>query len=145
MNEEAKTPAPMKVDDLVEKYIKLRDKRSRLKAQFQQEDAPLSELQDKIEALLLAKFDEIGIESSRTAAGTAYVETRTSAGLADWDAFKSFLDQQESPFDYVERRVSKAAVDAYRKATDGDLPPGINWTATRVVNVRRPRAQHNHE
>lgn len=125
----------MNLQEIVEKYIKVRDKRSLLKAERDRELAKFDELQDKLEALLLAKFQELGVESIRTEAGTAYASLRTSVSAADPDAFFTFIRETES-FDLLERRPSKTAIEQYREST-GELPPGINWSQTRVVNFRK--------
>lgn len=126
----------MKMDDLVETYIKIREKKSKLKAEYDAKVGKFDEVQDKIEGLLLQRFGELGVDSVKTASGTAYTSVRCSASLADWDVFREFLSQQEDPFMYVERRVSKAAVEQY-KAANEDLPPGVNWSEMRTVNFRR--------
>ena len=131
---QAATAQPMKLDDLVKTYISVRTKKSQLKKQYDQQVARYDELQEKIEALLLIKFKELGVESIRTEQGTAYTQVRTSASVADWDTFFGFVKEHDA-FDMIERRVSKAAVEQYR-ATAGDLPPGLNWSETRVVNFR---------
>ena len=126
----------MKMDDLVQRYIQLREKKSQLKAEYEASLAKYDQVQDKIEALLLARFGEMGVNSIKTANGTAYTSTRASVSLADWDVFRAFCEKQEDPYAFVERRVSKAAVEQY-KAANEDLPPGVNWSETRVVNFRR--------
>lgn len=135
----ATAPQPTKptigMDELVKKFIQLRDKKSQLKAEYEATVAPLTELQDKIEALLLQRFQEMGVESIRTPEGTAYTTVHTSATVADWDAFLAFVKSHDS-FEMIERRVSKAAVEQY-KAAHSDLPPGLNWAETRSVNFRR--------
>ena len=90
---------------------------------------------DKIEAALLAEFTESGIESLRTKAGTAYKQTRTSAGVADWEAVLRFIQDNEL-WHMLEKRVSKSAVEQFKDA-NGDLPPGLNWREEVVINVRR--------
>ncbi len=126
----------MKIDELVEKYIKIRDKLSKLKAEYEAEAAKYKAVQEKIEALMLRQFNELGVDSMKTASGTAYVSIQTRASIADWDSFRQFLDTQEDPYMYVERRVSKAAVEQYKAAHD-DLPPGVSWSETRGINFRR--------
>jgi hypothetical protein len=126
----------MNMEELVQTYIKIREKKSQLKTDYELEAAKFSQVQDKIEALLLHKFEEMGVDSVKTPAGTAYSSVRSNASLADWDSFRAFCAQQEDPYEYIERRVSKTAVEQYRAAHD-DLPPGINWSETRVVNFRR--------
>lgn len=130
------TAVMMKMDDLVQTYIKIREKKSQLKAEYEAGIAKYDAVQDKIEALLLQRFGEMGVDSVKTAAGTAYTSVRSSATVADWEAFREFLDHQEDPYVFVERRVSKVAVEQY-KAANEDLPPGVNWSETRTVNFRR--------
>lgn len=126
----------LSAENLVAQYIKLRDKKARMKADYEAAAAEVTEVQNKIEALILHRMTEMGADSIKTPAGTAYVTVRTAANLADWDAYQSFLTKQEDPFMYVERRVSKSAIEHYREA-HGELPPGLNWSETRVVNFRR--------
>lgn len=127
----------MKMDELVRTYIQVREKKSQLKAAYEEKAGELTTLQDKIEALLLIKFGELGVESIKTDEGTAYTSVQTRASVADWDTFWDFVKKHEA-FDMVERRVSKAAVEQYKSAND-DLPPGLNWSETRVVNFRRSK------
>ena len=60
---------------------------------------------------------------------------RTSATVADWDAYLAFVQTNER-WDMLEKRCAKLAVEQYRAAND-DLPPGINWKSAVTVNVRR--------
>jgi hypothetical protein len=126
----------MKMDDLVLKYIQTREKKSKIKATYDADKAKYDTLQDKIEALLLIRFKELGIDSVKTEFGTAYSSTQTSATLADWDAFRTFCQNQADPFQYLDRKANKTAVEQYRSSND-ELPPGINWSETRTVNFRR--------
>lgn len=124
------------VEEYVRKYIQLRDKKAEIKAAYERQIAPIDEVMGKVEALLLDKLNELGAESMRTPAGTAYVGISTSVGLADYKVYEDFCAQQPDPFVFFERRVSKAAVEQY-KADHGELPPGLNWTETRTVKIRR--------
>lgn len=125
----------MKIDEMVSTYIRVREKKSQLKAKYDADKAKYDELQNKIEALLLIKFGELGVDSVKTDKGTAYTAKQTSASVADWDTFFGFV-QAHNAFEMLERRVSKTAVEQYRSAND-DLPPGVNWSETRVVNFRK--------
>lgn len=127
---------PPLIAALVEGYIKLRDKKAEIKARHDAELAPVNEMLDRIEAKLLVQMQQQGVESYKTGAGTAYTQTRTSVSAADWDLYKAFCLEQPDPFLFVDRRVSKAAVDEY-VAHHNDLPPGLNYRSEIVVNVRR--------
>lgn len=126
----------MKMDELVATYIKIRDKKSRLKAEYDAAKAKYDEVQTRIENELLRQFNEMGIDSIKTPAGTAYASVATSVSIENWDAFKAFVAQQDDPFMFIERRASKEAVEQFRAAND-DLPPGVKWNATKTVNFRR--------
>lgn len=57
------------VEKLTKAYIKIRDKRSELSANFKEEDGKLAEKQDKIKRALLDYCKEQGVDSVRTPAG----------------------------------------------------------------------------
>lgn len=77
----------MKLDELVANYIKLRDKKSQLKKQYDEKVAKVDAVMDKMEAIILKTFQDSGIDSARTDAGTAYISTRTSASVASRRSF----------------------------------------------------------
>lgn len=125
----------MKMSDLVQKYIELRDKKSQLKAEYDMRASKLDEVMQKIEVKLLEVFEQTGMDSVKTEFGTAYTSTRTSASIADREAFMEYVKSHDE-WPLLEVRASKAAVEQYKAAND-DLPPGINWREERVVNIRR--------
>lgn len=129
--------ADMKVDELVDKYIKLRDKKASIKAEYEAKVEEYDKMLDGLESLLLNTFNETGMDSVKTASGTAYVSTRSSASVADWEAYFNGYVLPNEAWEMLERRANKTAIEQYKSANN-ELPPGINWTETRVINVRRP-------
>ena len=125
----------MQINELVGKYVELRDKKSEFKKEYESKVAKIDEVLDKIEVTLLKTFQESGVDSLSTPSGTAYVSSRTSATVADWDQFSKFVIEGGN-FDFLEKRCSKEAVIQY-KAAHNDLPPGITWSESRSVNIRR--------
>ena len=127
----------MKLDELVANYIKLRDKKSQLKKQYDEKVAKVDAVMDKMEAIILKTFQDSGIDSARTDAGTAYISTRTSATVGSREEFLSWvLQDPEERSIFLENRVSKVAVEQFKAAND-DLPPGINFRSEITVGVRR--------
>jgi hypothetical protein len=123
---------------LVQFYIALRDRRAKRKAAYESDDAEDKRKQDKIDAEFLARFNARGIDTvSVRGIGTAYRTTRTSCPVADNDAFFSWV---AGDFDerrvFLEARANKTAVKQYIEE-HGDLPPGVNWSATQAVNFNR--------
>jgi len=125
----------MKLSELVGLYVELRDKKTQLKGEFDAKVATIDAKLDKIEGALLKTFDSAGMNSFSSDNGTAYSSTRTSASVADKDIFMSHV-KATGEWHLLETRVSKLAVEQV-KAETGMVPPGVNWSETRVVNVRR--------
>ena len=123
------------IDQIVEKYIELRDKKAQFKAEYEAKVAEIEAGLDRIERHLLQKMQEQGLKSLPTSAGTAYIQHRTAATVADWDLLLGFIRENQS-WTMLEKRVSKSAVEEFRAAND-ELPPGINWNESIVVNVKR--------
>lgn len=127
------TAIPLNV--LVEKYIAARDRKAELKRQYDEKVAAIDAALATAEGAILAQFTAAGVESVRTAAGTAYTQLRTSCSVADWDPFLDFVRTNET-WHMLERRAAKKSVEAYRDEHH-QLPPGLNWAEERVVNIRR--------
>jgi type I site-specific restriction endonuclease len=125
----------MKISELVAKYIELRDKKAEYKNEYESKVAKLDEVLDKIESALLKTFETTGMDSVKTEHGTAYTTERSTASVADKDAFMAHIKAHED-WQLMEIRASKTAVQQY-KDEHQDLPPGINWRSERVVNIRR--------
>ena len=127
----------MKLDELVANYIKLRDKKSQLKKQYDEKVAKVDAVMDRMEAIILKTFQDSGIDSARTDAGTAYISTRTSATVGSREEFLSWvLQDPDERSIFLENGVSKVAVEQFKAAND-DLPPGINFRSEVTVGVRR--------
>lgn len=123
------------MDELVEKYIKLRDKKAEIKAAYEARVSQIDDFMEKIENAILKKLNEDGADSFGTPAGTAFKSTVTSATVADWDAFLEYVKGNEM-WSMLDRRCNKTAVVEFRNAND-DLPPGVNWREETVVRIRR--------
>ncbi len=124
----------MKLDELVQKYVQLREKKALLRKQHETELEPIEKAMGLIEAAVLKHFSETGQESAKTAFGTPYMLRRTSATVADWDALLGYI-RDNGAWELLERRVSKEAVQQY-KAANEELPPGVNWSEAIALGVR---------
>ena len=120
---------------LVDKYIKIRDKKSQLQKARDAEIAKYTDALDEIERLLLAECNEMGVESLRTSAGTAYKTVKHSVTVADKDAFRNFIKNEDAWY-FADLRANAPAVRAYLDEND-HLPPGVNMSSWAAVNVKR--------
>lgn len=126
----------MKLSEAVTLYIQLRDKKAQMKSEFEASVAPITEKMEKLEAKLLDVFNKTGMDSVRTEYGTAYTAVRTTASVADREAFMDFVKANEE-WSLLEVRASKTAIEQFRDSNDNELPPGVNIRSERVVNIRR--------
>lgn len=126
----------MSIDIIVERYVRLRDRKAELKKAYEKSVEDIDLGLTKLENYLLKQMQEQGAESIRTGSGTAYLSKKTSATVSDRDAFKDFLAGQDDPFVFIDLKANKSAVEEYSKEHQ-DVPPGINWTVINAVNVRR--------
>lgn len=127
--------AEYKIDDIIGKYVELRDKKSAAKAKY---DAYVKNIDDKLhrlEAYLLKQIDAQGVESFKSAHGTAYTQEVTRCSGSDWPAIWAYIKEHDR-FDLLEKRISSKTAKEIQETT-GDYPPGINVFTERKVVVRR--------
>lgn len=123
-----------KIDAVVQKYLQIRQKKAEMDKEHKQRIKRLTDAMSKLEAMLLEQFDEMGVESVRTKNGTPYTQLRESVNVGSRDDFLNFVRENDA-WDMLESRVSKAAAIEY-KNEHGELPPGLNYRAERVINVK---------
>lgn len=125
----------MKVDVLIAKYVELREKKARMDEEHKQRLAPINKAMDTLEAYILKNFQESGVESARTDAGTAYISEKSSTTVADKEAFLNFVKQSEA-WHLLDVRALKTAVEEYLTVNQ-TLPAGVNISRVIGINVRK--------
>lgn len=126
---------PVSIEELVNQYVRLRDK---IKEAEDAHKAKLKDAKDHLEKLnntLLERLNQLGGESVKTSSGTVYRTTKRSASIADGDTFRQFVINNEA-FDLVDWKANANAVDDFIKEQTAP-PPGVNFTLTYTVGVRR--------
>ena len=126
----------MTVDQVIEAYLKYRNKKEALEAEIKDQVKELKDKMAKLEAWIKTKADAEGVTSFKTAHGTAFVTTNDYANVADWDAVLSFVKENDA-YDMLEKRVSKNAVRGYIDEHK-TVPSGVNYGTRIDVNVRKP-------
>jgi phage host-nuclease inhibitor protein Gam len=125
----------MKLDEAIAMYIKLRDKKAEIRAEYNSKVEKLDQNMKKIEASVLKAFHASGQTKAGTSAGTVFIKNRVSDKVVDREAFLEFVKENDH-FEFIESRISKAALDEYVEET-GDLPPGVTRSVEQTINVRR--------
>lgn len=123
-------------DKLVRAYIKMRDKRSEIKAAYEAEDNDIKEQMEMVESNLLEICKTTGAESIKTAHGTAIRSMSTRYWTGDWGSMHKFIRDHDA-LDLVERRISQLSMKNFLRENPDLLPPGLNVDNKYTVTVRR--------
>lgn len=154
------------VDQVVSKYVELRDRKAEIEAKHKEELRPLREALDSLEAWLMDQLNKQGVDSFKTKQGTAYKSVSTATSMADPIAFKSFVFdpaikgltdyltnsgyelrdvdvemfsqilRDSTRWDVVDFRAGKKGIVEYMEQTDQTVP-GVTFSKIATVNVRR--------
>jgi len=131
----APTPAPKTIDQRVDQYVQIRDKIRDMEKAHDEAIKPYKDALEGLNGLLLNHLNSLGVESARTNSGTVYATRRTSASVADPNAFWDYILESKQ-YELIDKRANKTAVTDFVTVT-GNPPPGVNFSVTQVVGVRR--------
>lgn len=129
------TRPSMTPDTMIEKYVKLRDRKNELEEKHKQELAPFKQLMDELEGWLLEALNAADLQSMRSPHGTAYKSIRTSATVRERQAFLDYVIANQA-WDLIESRCNKTTAFGIIEETKQPIP-GVDTTSEVVVNVRR--------
>lgn len=121
--------------DLIDAYVKIRDKKQLLVEEHRKQLAPYNDKLMMLENTLLQILNREGAESLKTKAGTCYKSKRNTVKVQDWDTALEFIMDHDLTH-MLERRLSKSAVTEYLEA-NGLTPPGVSVSTELTVNIRR--------
>ena len=124
------------VEAIIAKYIDLRDAIDAAKAAYNAKVAGLKQAQEGIEAYLMGLANQTGQTSFGCAGvGTAFITTENSCTVANKEAFMSFVREQDA-WPLLDVKANKTNTKQYLDAHN-ELPPGVNWTSMKVIQIRR--------
>lgn len=124
------------VEKLTRIYIKIRDKRAEISANFKAEDDNLKAQQDKVKRALLDHCKEHNVESVRTSEGLFYRSIRKRYWTSDWDSMNKFILTNEVP-EFYEKRLNQTVVKQFLEENPDTVPPGLNVDSEYAISVRK--------
>lgn len=136
MNKERKMSDVPNAEKLTAVYLKIKDKRAELSADFKEKDAELVEQLDKVKKALLDYCEEQGVNSVRTSAGLFYRSAKTRYWTSDWSSMHDFILENEVP-ELLDKRVNQSNMKQYLEENPDLVPKGLNVDSEYVVSVRR--------
>lgn len=131
----------VKVDSLVQAYLKLRLEREKLAKKYEQEDSVFKEQMGRLEEAMLNTCNDIGAETLRTESGTIIKTLKENYVCGDWDNFKKFILENQA-LELVQQRISQTNFKEFMSTRGEDgLPPGISTMREFKITVRKPSSK----
>lgn len=124
------------IDLMVKAYTRIRDKRSELKAAYDEQDKELQAKLDKVKQGLLEYCKEHGVESVRTQYGLFYRTVKQRYWTSDWESMHKFILENAVP-EFFEKRLNQTVVKEFLEENPQLLPPGLNVDAEYTISVRK--------
>lgn len=124
-------------DKLAAIHLKITEARSKLKQQFDEDDAKLKAQLDIVNEQISAVLNELGMDGAKTHEGTI---TRTKSQLywpSDWDAMYQFV-LDRGLVNLLERRIHQTNMKEYLE-NHSEVPQGLNVTTKFKITVRKPK------
>lgn len=123
--------------DVVEAMVKIRERRSELKKEFEKEDKKLKEKWERGERWLVAHLQEhrlsnMGIDDKWTVFKTESLR----AGVGDWNAIAEHI-KKTGDVDLLEHRISSKSVKEFMEVNCGQVPPGVSTDTRVTINIRK--------
>ena len=126
------------LDLLAGVYIKIRDARTTLKAEFTMQDSVLQEQMDLLETNMLDACKDLNASSIKTPHGTIIRSVKSRYWTNDWDSMYTFIREQGA-FGLLEKRLHQTNMKEFLVENPDLLPMGLNVESEYTVVVRRPK------
>lgn len=124
------------IEKLTRVYIKMRDAKAKLAAEFKEQEDALTAQMDQVKGALLDYCKEHEVESVRTASGLVYRSMKTRYWTSDWEAMHRFVVENNVP-EFLEKRLNQTIVKSFLEENPEIVPPGINADSEYTITVRK--------
>ena len=122
-------------DKRTQQFVMLRDKIDKIKKKHTEELKPYNDAKAMMESYFLQQLDTMGVSSISSDHGTVYKTTKSSATIADGEAFRAYV-QENNAWELADLRANGPAVREFVEANEVQ-PPGINYSTHTTVGCRR--------
>ncbi len=126
----------MDISKLIKTYIRIRDERSALKADYSEKDSTLLKQQDTIKEAINEYADMNKVDRAGTSEGMFYRTTKTRYWTSDWESMYKFVVENKVPA-FLDKRLNHKNVREYLDANPDKLPEGLNVDTEYVISVRK--------
>lgn len=138
MSEESEVAERPDLDQLTSIYLKIRDKRSELKREFENQDKDLEEQQKMLAEQMLDSCKELGADSIKTPHGTIIRSVKSKYWTGDWDSMYNFIKEHDA-FGLLEKRLHQTNMKDFLNEHPDVMPMGLNVENEYTIVVRRAK------
>lgn len=131
----------MELDELVEKYFKLKNYIESQEAALAERLKPYREGLEKIEVKAQEFLLQNNLQSLRTHHGTVYLRSMQTPTVRDWPEFYTWM-MKNNHLELLERRISKENFKVFRNA-GGEVPPGVEINGIIKTTFRKDSSHDN--
>lgn len=121
---------------LTEVYLKIKNERAKIKAQFDEQDNILKEKQEKVKGAMLEYLKENELESVKTTTGTFYRSVRDKYWTNDWESMYKFVLENEVP-EFFTKSLNQSNVKQFLEENPDKFPAGLSINSEYVLSVRK--------
>lgn len=127
---------PIPLDKVVRTYVKIRDKRSELKADFDAEDTKLVSQMDTLKGVLLEHCKEHDVTSVKTSEGLFYRTVKQRYWTSDWESMHAFILEHQEPA-LLDKRINQRHMRVFLEDNPDVLPKGLNSESQYTISIRK--------
>ena len=126
----------LSAEKLTDVYLKIKEKRSELSAEFRKKDSDLNEQLEIVKKALLDYCEEQGLESVRTEAGLFYRSVKTRYWTSDWPSMYEFI-LDNNVLEFFDKRLNQSNVKQFLEENPDVIPKGLNADSEYIISVRK--------
>ena len=123
-------------EKLTKAYIKIRDERAKLSAEYKEKDSVLSRQLERVKQGLLDYCNEHSVESVRTSEGWFYRSVKQKFWTNDWEKMHAFIMEHNVP-ELLEKRLNQTNLKQFLEENPESQPDCLNVDSEYSMSVRK--------
>ena len=123
-------------EKLTKAYIKIRDERAKLSAEYKEKDSVLSRQLERVKQGLLDYCNDHSVESVRTSEGLFYRSVKQKFWTNDWEKMHAFIMEDNVP-ELLEKRLNQTNLKQFLEENPESQPDFLNVDSEYSMSVRK--------
>ena len=123
-------------EKLTKAYIKIRDERAKLSAEYKEKDSVLSRQLERVKQGLLDYCNEHSVESVRTSEGLFYRSVKQKFWTNDWEKMHAFIMEHNFP-ELLEKPLNQTNLNQFLEENAESQPDCLNVDSEYSMSVRK--------